>query len=161
MMKQKNSVSCLNKYSIKKPTWASSYIRNPTLDTVLATETLVYVNRLMQVSDQEDCTEIRHQESVKMCTQCVPNINTNWCDKFKRVKVRLIRPLDKRLGLPQGRYRYGYEKKELLAPCANEVRCRNSSKSYTLQDILFCSLTHHELLDPFSGVFAQVMTSAC
>jgi len=52
-------------------------------------------------------------------------------------------------------------KTQVLAPCANEVRCRNNSKSYIFQDILFCSLTtHHKLLNPFSGVFEEVMTSA-
>jgi len=86
MMKHKNFVSCLNKYSINKPTWASSYTRNLTLDKVLATETLAYVNCLMQLSAQEVCTECRHQESVKMYTPHVPNININGYHNFKWVK---------------------------------------------------------------------------
>jgi len=114
MMKQKNFVSCLNKYRINKPTWASSYIRNLKMDTVLATETLAYVNRLMQLSAQEECTEFCHQESVKMYTPCVPNINTNGYDNLKWVKECLIHPLDKRLGLLQGKYRYGYKNR---TPC--------------------------------------------
>jgi thioester reductase-like protein len=109
MMTQKNFVSCLNKYSINKPTWAFSYTINLTLDKVLASETLAYVNRLMQLSAQEDCTEFHHQESVKMYTPHVPNINTNGYHNFKWVKECLIHPLDKWLGLPQGKHRYGYE----------------------------------------------------
>jgi len=47
---------------------------------VSATETLAYVNRLMQLSAQEDSTEICYQKSIKMYTPCVPNINTNGYD---------------------------------------------------------------------------------
>ena len=81
---------------------------------VSATETLVYANRFMQLSAQEDFTESHHHEIVKMYTPHVPNIKTNGNDNFKWVTQCLIHPLDKRLGGPQRRYGYGYENR---TPC--------------------------------------------